>query len=120
MKGLNQFTFFSLEDFLADKRLVFVKASEWSGGQGKDMKIEGSKVLVQIIEDKTKYKKEDNNNFGEQFKVKVRGVLPKAYAKMRPLNTEIVISEVERATTYGDFNENLSVIAVINAKGGEA
>lgn len=113
-KGLNAFQYFDLEDFLAAKRLVFVKAAQWSEGEGKDAKLEGSKVVVQIAEDKTKYGKEGIDNFGEQFAVKVRGVAPSAYHNLKPLNTEVAITDVERASIYGDWKNQLSIIAVIS------
>jgi hypothetical protein len=116
LKGLSSFQFFSLEDFLIGKRLVFVKASPWREGEGKDINLEGSKVLLQIAEDKTQYAREDIDNFGEQFTVKVRGVAPSAYNKLKPLNTEMTIDDVERAVLYGEYRNELSIIAVVNVK----
>lgn len=113
-KGLSAFQFFDLEDFLAAKRLVFVKAAQWSEGEGKDARLEGSKVVVQIAEDKTKYAKEGIDNFGEQFTVKVRGAASSAYHNLKPLNTEVAITDVERATVWGDYKNELSVIAVVS------
>lgn len=63
--------------------------------------------------DDTKYPKEDISNFGEQLIIKTRGVAPAAYAKLRPLNTEVIISDIERASVYGDFKNQLSVIGVV-------
>jgi hypothetical protein len=112
-KALNAFLDFNLESFLIGKRLVFVKAVSWSEGEGKDAKIEGSKVILQITEDKTKYPYEGVDNFGEQFTVKVRGMTPAAFQKLQPLVTEVIIADVERATVWGDFRNELSVIAAI-------
>lgn len=112
-KGLGTFTYFDLEDFLVGKRLVFVKALQWKEGEGKDATVEGSKVSLQIIEDKTKYAKDDVTNFGELLTVKVRGVAPSAYHNLKPLNTEVAITDVERATVWGDYKNELSVIAVV-------
>ncbi|WP_251447567.1 hypothetical protein [Vermiculatibacterium agrestimuris] len=109
MKGLVQFLEFNCDRFFVDKRLVFVKAELWR----EDEKIIGSKVTAQIVEDKTTYTKEGTTNFGEQFVVKVRGVDPSSFAKLKPLVTEVVISDVERATVYGEYRNNLSVIATV-------
>lgn len=114
LKGLNGFQYFSLEDFLIEKYLVFVKAAPWQEGQGENAKLEGSKVILQIVEDKTQYAKEDTTNFGELLTVKVRGVAPTAYNKLNPLNTEVTITEVERAIVWGDYRNELSIIAVVS------
>ncbi len=113
LKGLNAFQYFSLEDFLLGKCLVFVKASPWQEGQGENAKLEGAKVSLQIVEDKTQYAKEDITNFGELLTVKVRGVAPTAYHKLNPLNTEVTITDVERATVWGDYRNELSIVAVV-------
>jgi hypothetical protein len=119
MKRLSEFMYFSLEDFLADKRLVYLKAAPWNEGEGQAMSLEGSRVTVQIIEDNTQYAK-DVDNFGAQFIVKVRGMSPAAYGKWKPLQTEVVITDVEKATVWGEFRNELSVIAVVKAKAGGA
>lgn len=109
MKGLVQFSAFDCDSFFSDKRLVFVKAEVWR----EDDQIVGSKVTAQIVEDKTAYTKEGTTNFGEQFIVKVRGVDPSSFAKLKPLVTEIAISDVERATVYGEYRNSLSIIAMV-------
>ena len=119
-RGLSAFTYFSLDDFLVGKQLVFVKAGQWSEGEGKDTTIEGTKVIVQIVKDETKYFNEDITNFGEQITVKVRGVTPNNYQKLKPLQSEVEIADVEKATVWGDYKNQLSVIAVVNVKGGTA
>lgn len=114
LKGLNAFQYFSLEDFLVGKCLVFVKAAPWQEGQGENVKLEGAKVLLQIVEDKTKYQKEEITNFGELLTVKVRGVAPSAYNKLNPLNTEVTITDIERAAVWGEYRNELSIIAVVS------
>jgi len=113
LKSLGTYTYFSLEDFLAKKRLVFVKASQWGEGEVNNLKIEGSKIAVLIVLDETKYPKDDISNFGEQLIIKIRGVAPSAFAKLRPLDTVVEITDIERCTVYGDFKNQLSVIAAI-------
>lgn len=116
LKGLNQFQKFDLAEFLKDKKLAYLKSSSWKDGET----VLGSKVVAQIVEDKTRYAQADLENFGEQITVKVRGVAPSAFAQLRPLSTEIVIKEVERATVYGDFRNNLSIIGKIAVKDANA
>ena len=77
LQALYAFLEFQLLAFLAGKRLVFIKALVWKD----DDSILGSKVIVQIVEDKTQYPKPDITNFGEQLVIKVRNVAPQAYAK---------------------------------------
>lgn len=112
LKGLNQFQKFDCGEFLKDKRLVYLKSTPWKDG---DVEA-GSKVTLQIVEDRTQYAKPGIDNFGEQVTVKVRGVAPSAFAQLRPLSTEIVVKEVERAVIYGDFRNQLSAIGKIAVK----
>lgn len=116
LKGLNQFQKFDISAFLVEKRLYFVKAEPWRDGDN-DL---GSKVVTQIGEDKTRYNTPGVNNFGEQLTVKVRGVAPSAFAQLRPLSTEVVIKDVERALVYGDYRNQLSIIAKIAVKDAPA
>jgi hypothetical protein len=122
LKYLSQFQEFSLDKFLAGKRIVFVKAIQWDerDADGNIVKMEGSKVLVQIIEDKTEYASNgDMDNFGAQFTVKVRGTAPSAYQKLRPLQTEVILTDIERAVVWGDYRNEISVIAVVKVKGAK-
>lgn len=116
LKGLNQFQKFDLPEFLKDKKLAYLKSAPWKDG---DVEA-GSKVTLQIMDDRTQYSNPDVNNFGEQVTVKVRGVAPSAFAQLRPLSTEIIVKEVERATVYGDFRNQLSIIAKIAVKDAPA
>ena len=113
LKGLNDFTYLAMDEFIEDKQLVFVKASSWQEGEGKGKAIVGSKILIQILEDSTTYKKEGVNNFGEQFTVKVRNVAPSAYQKFKPLQTQVTVTDVEKATVWGDYRNQISVIATV-------
>ena len=109
LQALYVFHVFQLPAFLEGKRLVFVKALPWR----EDEKVLGSKVVVQIIEDKTAYPKPEITNFGEQLTIKVRNVSPEAFAKLKPLATEVYIKDAERATVYGDNRNMLSIIGTI-------
>jgi len=112
LQGLNQFVLFSTPDFLMGKRLVFLKALPLKDG---DIEV-GSKVVIQIVEDKTKYSKANVSNFGEQLTVKVRGVSPAAYAQFKPLVTEVIILDVERAVVYGEYRNQLSIVGKVAVK----
>mgnify|MGYP001054213006 CR=1 FL=1 len=112
LQALSAFLEFQLLAFLAGKRLVFIKALPWK----EDDNILGSKVTVQIIEDKTQYPKPDTTNFGEQLTIKVRRVTPDAYAKLKPLTTEVYVKEVEKAVVYGEYRNQLSIIGTVAVK----
>ena len=109
LQGLGTYTYFSVEDFIEDKLLVFVKATPWY----EDNKIEGSKVLVQIVQDNSQYNKSEHNNFGGQFTVKVRNVPAPSYQNYKPFQTQVTIVDVERASVWGDYRNELSIIASV-------
>ena len=109
LQGLTGFLVFQILAFLDGKRLVFVKSVPWI----KDEKTLGSKAILQIVEDKTKYAKPETSNFGEQITVKVRGVSPEVFAKLKPLMTEVYIKDIEQAVVYGEYKNQLSIIASI-------
>ena len=117
LKSLTSFTYFDLEAFLREKRLLFVKADPWEETTADGSKrVEGAKVVLQIAEDRTTYSKPDVSNFGEQLKVKVRGINPSAYnTKLKHLQTFVSIDDVEKAVVYGEYKNELSIIAVVNA-----
>ena len=112
LQALYAFLEFQLLAFLTGKRLVFIKALVWK----EDDKIFGSKVIVQIVEDKTEYPKPDMTNFGEQLTIKVRRVTPDTYAKLRPFSTEVYVKDVERAVVYGEHRNQLSIIGTVAVK----
>lgn len=111
MKYLNSFLAFDHAGFFAAKRLLFIKAEIWRDGE----LTVGTKAILQIFEDKTEYPRE-GDNFGEQVVVKVRGVDPSSFAKLKPFSTEVTISEVERATVFGEYRNQLSIIGNIEVK----
>ena len=101
-----------MKAFLVGKRLAYLKASVWRDG---DAEL-GSKVVTQIIEDSTQYTQPSVDNFGEQLTIKVRGVTPPSFGQLRPLSTEVVVTEIERAVIYGDYRNQLSIIGKIAVK----
>jgi hypothetical protein len=119
-KGLTEFQEFAYTRFFEGKRFTFVRADTWSerGSDGSDEAL-GSKVIAQIIEDKTAYNREGVDNFGALLTVKVRGHAPSAFQKFKPLQTEVIITDVERAVIWGEYRNELAIIAVMKAKGSE-
>ena len=113
LKGLTSYVYFDLEAFLENKRLVFLKCSSWIN-DGKEV---GSKVIVQIVEDGSTYSKPEITNFGEQLTIKVPNLAPSAFTKLKPLVTEVVIENVERAAIYGEYRNQLSIVASVSVKG---
>lgn len=116
LQGLMLFLTFQLMEFLNGKRLIFVKAAPWRDGD----QLLGSKVVVQIFEDKTAYPRPEITNYGEQLTVKVRTSLPETFAQLRPMSTEVVIKDVERVTVYGEYRNQLSIIAKVSVKDAPA
>ena len=112
LNGLSAFERFALAEFLAEKRLVFVKAVPWTTDKSTD----GSKIVVQIIEDRTNYGRATISNFGEQLTVKMRNISPDAFSQLKPLQSEVFVKEIERASVFGDFRNQLSIIASISTK----
>lgn len=113
LKGLTGFQYFDLEEFLREKRLVFLKAIPWT----EDEHVLGSRVILQIMQDDTEYQKPGTNNFGEQIAVKVRSLAPSDFSKLKPLTTEVVVTDVERASIYGEYRNQLGIIASVRVKG---
>ena len=109
LQGLTLFLVFQILEFLKGKRFVFVKATPWKDGD----ELVGSKVILQIVEDQTAYSKKGISNFGEQLTIKVRQTPPEAFAQLKPLVTEVYVSNVERAVVYGEYKNQLSVIGTI-------
>lgn len=112
LQGLSLFYIFQFPAFLKGKRLFYVKSTFWKDGDA----ILGSKVVVQIFEDKTAYPKPNITNFGEQLTVKVRNTPPEAFSQLKPMMSEVVIKDVERAVVYGEYRNQLSIIATIAVK----
>ena len=115
LKGLSQFNMFDLDEFLREKRLLFVKALQWSD-RSEQSKAIGTKIVVQIWEDNTSYSNPATSNFGEQLIIKVRNLELSAFDKWKPLATEVIVTDIERATIYGDYRNQLGIIASVKAK----
>lgn len=112
LQGLQHFVCFDLDAFLQGKRLIYIKALPWTEKEEQ----RGSKVVLQIFEDNTRYARSDISNFGEQLTVKVRGASPDAFSQLKPLQTEVVINQVENSSVYGEYRNQLSITGTIGVK----
>ena len=115
LKGLRNFNQFNIALFIEPMRLIFVKAETWEERDGDTVTVLGSKVTLLIAKDDNDYGR-DISNFGENLVIKVRGQAPDSFAKFKPLSTEVIIEEVERAVVWGDFSNQLSIIANVVQK----
>ncbi len=114
LKNLSQFNRFDVKGFLADKSLVFLKADPWEerSDSGEVVRLLGAKVSALIARDDTDYGNARANNFGETLIIKVRAN-PSAFSKLTPMQTELSVGEVERAAIYGQYRNELSLIASV-------
>ena len=102
MKKLNIFNHFDYDEFAKEKKFICISQQEWKDFETKNLL--GTKLELVIVQDKTDYGEEGINNLYEKFYVKVPQVLNV------PVNAEVKLKNVE-ATVYGEFRNQLSVIA---------
>lgn len=102
MKKLSQFTIFDIEAFLKEKRLMVIAQQEWKDYNTKDLC--GTKTELVIIQDNTDYGEKGVTNLYEKIIVKVPKVIT------LPMNAEVRLKNPE-ATVYGDYRNQLSIIA---------
>jgi len=113
LKTLAAHTYFNLEGYLENMKIAFVKVEVWQ----EEDEVLGTKVRIQVMEDKNQYKTPYTTNCGEQLIIKVRKVPPESYQKFKSLVTEVEVTDIERASIYGEWRNQLSVIAVVKPKG---
>lgn len=115
LKGLNKFNQFDVESFLENKVLLYLKAESWEERteSGDSVRGLGSKVSVLIARDDTDYGRSNATNFGEILTVKVRDLDPEAFEKLTPMKSQLVIKNVERAVVFGEFRNQLSIVATV-------
>ncbi|MFR7798355.1 MAG: hypothetical protein ACLU37_09960 [Collinsella sp.] len=115
LKGLNKFNQFDVESFLENKVLLYLKAESWEERteSGDSVRSLGSKVSVLIARDGTDYGRSNATNFGEILTVKVRDLDPEAFEKPTPMKSQLVIKNVERAVVFGEFRNQLSIVATV-------
>ena len=105
MKKLNQFLRFDFDEFAMGKRFMAIGQQEWKDYNTANAL--GTRIKVVIVQDKTVYEVQEGeivSNLYEKFTVKI----PKAISI--PMNSEIRLKNAE-ATVYGDYRNQLSVIA---------
>ena len=114
LKNLIHFTEFNASLFLSRKELRFVSATRWIEKSETGSEIEkGVKVGVLIFSDDSDYPNE-KNNIGEQLTVKVPLASMKDYDSYQPMITTVEIVDIEKAVVYGEYRNQLSLIAKVN------
>lgn len=114
LKNLSYFTEFNASLFFAQKELRFISATMWIEKSETGSEIEkGVKVGVLIFSDDSDYPNE-KNNIGEQLTVKVPLASMKDYDSYQPMITTVEIVDIEKAVVYGEYRNQLSLIAKVN------
>ena len=114
LKNLSYFTEFNASLFFAQKELRFISATKWIEKSETGSEIEkGVKVGVLIFSDDSDYPNE-KNNIGEQLTVKVPLASTKDYDSYQPMITTVEIVDIEKAVVYGEYRNQLSLIAKVN------
>lgn len=113
LKNLSHFTAFNAPLFLSRKELRFISATRWieKGDSGSEIE-KGVKVGVLVFVDDSDYPNE-KNNLGEQLVVKVPYATLEDYANYQPMVTVCEIVDIEKAIVYGEYRNQLSLIAKV-------
>lgn len=105
LKKLNKFLYFDFDSFAKGKRFISVGQQEWKDFNNGN--ILGTRVEIVIAQDKTDYglaEGEIVNNLYEKLIIKVsKQITIPMNVEVRPINAV--------ATVYGDYRNQLSVIA---------
>lgn len=126
LKNLSQFQMFDVNSFMRGKALGFMSAEPWvtrtDSGQ-KDAKgnviynstDEGVKVNVVIKTDETDYREPKKGelvrNTGKTFAVKVPHKSLDDFKDFQMFVTDVYIRNVQKASIYGDYKNELSITA---------
>lgn len=114
LKNLSYFTEFNASLFFAQKELRFISATKWIEKSETGSEIEkGVKVGVLIFSDDSDYPN-GKNNIGEQLTVKVPLASMKDYDSYQPMITTVEIVDIEKVVVYGEYRNQLSLIAKVN------
>lgn len=105
LKKLNKFSYFDFEGFSEGKKYLCIGLQDWKDFNSGE--IIGTKVTAVIAQDKTDYELQNGevvNNLYEKldFKIGKKINIP-LNVEVRPINAE--------ATIYGDYRNQLSIIA---------
>ncbi|EUB26185.1 hypothetical protein HMPREF1514_0178 [Streptococcus sp. AS20] len=113
LKNLSHFTEFNASLFLAHKELRFISATSWVEKTESGSKVEkGVKVGLLVFVDDSDYSNE-KNNLGEQLVVKVPYATLEDYANYQPMVTVCEIVDIEKASVYGEYRNQLSITAKV-------
>jgi hypothetical protein len=111
MKKLRKYMNFDWVLFFGKMSLLFIDGTPLLEKDGETMRTIGTKVRLFIYKDATDYGAgEIGLNQGETVTVKVLGVSPDAFREMEYMKSECKISDVTKATVFGDFSDRLSII----------
>lgn len=114
LKNLSYFTEFNASLFFAQKELRFISATKWIEKSETGSEIEkGVKVGVLIFSDDSDYPN-GKNNIGEQLTVKVPLASMKDYDSYQPMITTVEIVDIEKVVVYGEYRNQLSLIAKVH------
>lgn len=105
MQKLRQFTYFDCESFLNGKTLVYLSGKKPDPKHG----FVGLAIEVMIMDDNTDYGDglKGLNEF-EKFTVKVQGA-DETYLSNFKRKQKIKIVDIQKASTWGDYQENLTI-----------
>lgn len=105
MKGLKQFLTFDWQNFSKDKQFLVVGTAEYTDFTTKGHL--GTKIESVIVSDKTSYVYKDNKPFTNLYE-KISFKVTKDIDV--PLNSIIIPAGDIKATVFGDYNNQISVI----------
>jgi len=118
LKKLRDFVKFDEKDFFKNKKLGFMSCEIWKERTVQDdpnSAVEkGTKVTVVIKEDDTSYNLRNADpisNKGETFVVKVPNKKVEDFKDFNMFVTDVRLESVEKASVYGEFSNNLSIVA---------
>lgn len=113
LKNLSHFTEFNASLFLAHKELRFISATSWVEKTESGSKVEkGVKVGLLVFVDDSDNSNE-KNNLGEQLVVKVPYATLDDFADFQPMLTICEIVDIEKASVYGEYRNQLSITAKV-------
>ncbi|WP_354397952.1 hypothetical protein [Streptococcus salivarius] len=112
-KKLSHFTEFNAPLFLLHKELRFVSVANWIERSDTGANVEkGVKVGLLIYEDNSDYP-DGATNLGEKLVVKVPFASIDDYSSFKPMVTVCKVVDVEKASVYGEYRNELSITAKV-------
>ncbi len=107
MKNLRKYQQFDYEAFLKGKELIATSTRIDDGSKSGNP---GLRVELCIVGDPTA------ENLYEKFTVKVDGA-GQDYANKLPVGTKVRITEVQKASVWGDYSQNLTITGKLGLVG---